>query len=201
MDTIEAVKTRRSIKNFDKNHRMSESEKRQFLELAMTSPTAFHLQHNRFLVIEDEALKQQIKEVAWNQPQISDCSLLLALCADLKAWNSDNVSRCWAATEENVQNWVKESTQQTFANNPIRERDEAIRSISIAAGQMMITARGMGLDTCAIGGFDYDAVAKLINLPENYVIGMLLPVGKRAAEPYPRHDVLDFDTMVKVDKF
>lgn len=33
-------------------------------------------------------------------------------------------------------------------------------------------------------GFDFDAVARLINLPDNHVIGLMVAVGKKAVEPY-----------------
>lgn len=201
MNIIEAVQTRRSIKKFDPNHTLSTQEKREFIELALLSPTAYHLQPNRFLMIEDKALRQQIREFAWNQPQITDSSLLLVLCADLNAWYADNVAQNWQSTDPGVQNWIQEHVKEDFENKPQHQRDEALRSISIAAGQIMITARAMGLDTCAIGGFDYDDVARLINLPDHYIIGMLLPIGKRMGEPYPRHDMIAYDNAVKINRF
>ena len=171
------------------------------MELALLSPTAYHLQPNRFLMIEDKTLRQKIREAAWNQPQITDSSLLLILCADLNAWHADNIAKNWKSTDENVQNWIQEHVKEDFENNPQHQRDEALRSISIAAGQIMVTARAMGLDTCPIGGFDYTDVARLINLPDHYVIGMLLPVGKRVGEPYARHDMIAYDDAVQINRF
>lgn len=42
----------------------------------------------------------------------------------------------------------------------------------------MLVARGQGLDSCPMDGFDFDAVARLINLPDNHVIGLMVAVGK-----------------------
>ncbi len=201
MNIIEAVKTRRSIKKFDPNHTLSETQKREFMELALLSPTAYHIQPNRFLIIEDKALREEIRQFAWDQPQITDSSLLLVLCADLNAWHADNVKKSWQSTDDGVKQWILDHVKEDFENNPQHQRDEALRSISIAAGQIMITARAMGLDSCAIGGFDYNDVARLINLPENYVIGMLLPIGKRIGDPYARHDMIAYDEAVKINRF
>jgi len=178
---------------------MTDAEKREFMELACLAPTAYNLQHNRFLIVENQALKDEIRKAAWDQPQVSDCSLLIIMCADLKSWT--NAADRWASNPKEVRDWIIEHTSADYANNPQKERDEALRSMGIAAGQIMITARAMGYDSCPIGGYDYDAVAKLINLPKDYIIGMLVPVGKKAAEPHPRHDMLPYDEAVKTDKF
>ena len=36
--------------------------------------------------VKDPALRQRIREVAWNQDKVTDASRLLVLCADLNAW-------------------------------------------------------------------------------------------------------------------
>ena len=43
----------------------------------------------------------------------------------------------------------------------------AMRSCGIAAQTLMLTAQSMGYDSCPMDGFDYEAVAELINLPDN----------------------------------
>lgn len=53
MDTIEAIKERRSIKSFDKNHKMTDDEIKQILELAILSPTSYNIQNWRFVIITD----------------------------------------------------------------------------------------------------------------------------------------------------
>jgi len=50
-------------------------------------------------------------------------------------------------------------------------------------------------------GFDFDSVAKLINLPENHVIGLMVAVAKQAIEAKPRIGKLAFDEAVIRDRF
>ncbi|MFM7374908.1 MAG: nitroreductase family protein, partial [Chthoniobacterales bacterium] len=85
MDTIEAIKARRAIKHYDPNHKMSAHEERQLLELAMLSPTAFNIQNWRCVVVRDPEIRKQIRAVAWDQAQVTDASLLVVLCANVKA--------------------------------------------------------------------------------------------------------------------
>ncbi len=48
--------------------------------------TAFNPQHWRFVLARDPELRKAIRAVTWMQPQIAEASLLVVLCADLKAW-------------------------------------------------------------------------------------------------------------------
>ncbi|NIU61338.1 MAG: nitroreductase family protein, partial [Pseudomonas stutzeri] len=84
---------------------------------------------------------------------------------------------------------------------PQVQRDEAMRSCGLMAQTLMLAARAQGLDSCPMDGFDFDAVGKLINLPDNHVIALMVAVGKRAAEPKPRVGKLPFDEVVIRDRF
>lgn len=74
-----------------------------------------------------------------------------------------------------------------FAGKPWLERDEAQRSLGIAAQTMMLAAKAMGFDSCPMMGYDHDEVARLINLPKDYVIGPFIAIGEalQAAHPKP----------------
>lgn len=83
MDTLQAIESRRSVKSFDPQHTISDQQITQLLSLAMLSPTAFNIQHWRFVVVSDPALRQQLRMAAWDQSQVTDASLLVLICADL----------------------------------------------------------------------------------------------------------------------
>lgn len=61
MDTFSAINSRRSVKHYNPEHRMSDEEIHQLLSAAMQAPTAFNLQHWRFVVVSDPALRQEIR--------------------------------------------------------------------------------------------------------------------------------------------
>ena len=105
MDTLAAIEKRRSIKHYDPDHRFTPDEEKRLLELAMLSPTAFNIQNWRFVVVKDPALRQQIRAVAWDQAQVTDASLLIVLCADLKSWERDP-ARYWKNAPQPVQDFL-----------------------------------------------------------------------------------------------
>jgi nitroreductase len=59
----------------------------------------------------------------------------------------------------------------------------------------------MGYDTCPMKGFDYDAVGKIIHLPDDHIITMMVVVGKKLKEPSPRGGQLPLSEIVFEDSF
>jgi len=85
MDVRTAIETRRAIKQFDASHKMTEREIEELMSLALLSPTAFNIQHWRFVLVRNPALREAIRAVSWMQPQVTGASLLLVICADVNA--------------------------------------------------------------------------------------------------------------------
>jgi nitroreductase len=85
-ETFKIIEDRRAVKNFDENHHFTDKEIEKFLSLAVLSPTSFNIQNWRFLVMKDSEIRKKIRETSGDQSQITEFSLLLILCADLKAW-------------------------------------------------------------------------------------------------------------------
>lgn len=200
MDALEAIRQRRSVKYYDSSHQISEKEIKTLLEHAMLSPTSFNMQNWRFLVVSDAEIKQQLKAAAWNQAQVSDASIIIILCADLKCW-AKNPERYWKNAPEEVRNAIVPMIPNFYDGKEQLERDEAMRSCGIAAQTLMIAAKAMGYDSCPMVGFDPQAVAKIINLPENYLISLMLPIGKAIKPANERSGQLDYNEVVIRNKF
>ena len=181
LDTFSAITQRRSVKHYDPDYKMSEAEVNKLLELALLSPTSFNMQNWRFVVVQDQALKDEIWLASWKQNQIKDASLLLVLCADLNA-HERNPERYWANAPEQVRAAIVPMIKGFYKDNAQLQRDEAMRSTGIAAQTLMLAAKAMGYDSCPMVGFDPKKVAEIIKLPEDHIISMLLPIGK-AKEP------------------
>jgi len=195
MHVATAIETRRSVKAYDPNHRMSEAEIERLLGLAILSPTAFNIQNWRFVLVRDPALRSEIRKAAWDQAQVTDASLLIVLCADLKAWEH-NPAAYWKNTPQPVQDYLVPAIGQYYQGHESVQRDEAMRSCGIVGMNLMLAAKEMGYDTCPMDGFDFDAVGQLIRLPSDHVISFMLTVGKGVKEAWPRggqrplHEVL-----------
>lgn len=200
MDTFDAIKTRRSIKSFDKNHKMTQEEIDQLLKLAILSPTSYNIQNWRFVTITDQSLKDKLSELAHGQQQVSEASLVIVLCADLNSWDK-NPERYWANVPEESRMALVSSLRNSYNGNLEQQRDEAMRSCGMAAQTIMLAARSMGYDTCPMKGFDFDAVGKLINLPTDHIISMMVVVGKKTKDASPRGGQLPLSDVVFENHF
>ena len=200
METKQAIKLRRSVKQFDANHQMTDEEITELLSLAALSPTAFNIQHWRFVVVKDAELRKEIRKVTWDQAQVTDSSLLIILCADLKAWEK-SPDRYWKNAAKEVQDFILPTIDGYYSGKDQVQRDECFRSCGIAAQTLMLSAKAMGYDSCPMDGFDFSAVAKLINLPADHIIAQFVAIGKSLAEAAPRAGQLALDEIVINNKF
>ena len=83
MKVSEAIRQRRAVKAFDPTHRIREDEVEALMQLVKLSPTAFNIQNWRFVLAQDPVLRQQLRDAAWGQAQVTDASLLVVVTADL----------------------------------------------------------------------------------------------------------------------
>ncbi len=200
MDTFTAIEQRRSIKAFDPSHKMSDVELEKLVSATLLAPTAFNLQHWRFVLLEDMALREQVKTAAYGQSQVSDASAVFVLCGDLLAWQKEPL-QYWVNASQPVQDYLGSAIDGYYRGREQVQRDEVMRSGGLAAQTMMLTAKAMGYDSCAMDGFDFDAVAKLINLPADHAIVMMIAVGEALSPANPRGGQLSLEKVLIKNTF
>ncbi len=200
MDTLSAIKERRSIKHYDANHQMTETEINTLMEYTLLSPTSFNMQNWRFLVVKDQQIKDKLKAASFNQSQVSDASIVVLICGDLNAWAKEP-ARYWRNAPEAVQNQIVPMIGGFYGKNEQLQRDEAMRSAGIAGQTIMLAAKAMGYDSCPMIGFNPQQVAQIVNLPEDCVLGFMVVVGKATESAKERSGQLDISEVVFYDQF
>ncbi len=131
LDTFVAIEQRRSVKHYDASHTMPDADVERLIQLAMLSPTSFNMQNWRFVVVRDSALRQQLREAAWGQAQLTDASAVFFLCGDLNA-HANDPARYWRNAPQNVQDMMVPMIGKFYTDQPQLQRDEAMRSCGIA---------------------------------------------------------------------
>ncbi len=199
MQLLDAITSRRAVKSFQPGLPMSDAEIEQLFTWVQMTPTAFNQQHYRFVVVKDQTLRQKIREAAWDQAQVTDCSALVVVCGYMEAWKQ--IRECWQGAPDAVIDWMDENATKFYENNPQMMRDEAMRSCGMAAQTIMLAAQELGYDTCPMDGFDFDKVGELINLPDDHLISMFVAIGKPKQPPKPRPFQLPQERIVIEDRF
>jgi nitroreductase len=201
MNVLDAIYRRRAVKHFDPNHRLTAEEETTLLEATIQAPTSFNIQHWRFVILRDPALRARIrKELGNDQAQMTDASLLVLFSADCKAWQK-SPSRYWknapAAVGDLLVGWMG----PFHDGREWLQRDEAQRSIGMAMQTLMLAAQDLGYESCPMIGFDIDKVAELVNLPADHVLGPMVAIGKGMKEPWPKPGQLPLGELVFENAF
>lgn len=186
-DFHQVVKERHSVRYYDPSVKMTKAELEEILHEATLAPSSSNLQPWRFLVIEDQALKEKLLPIAFNQKQVVDASAVIAVFGDLKWY--ERGEQIYSASVD--AGYMTEEVKQQFvgtAENVYRNMDEARKKsiVHIDGGlvsmQLMLSARARGYDTVPMGGFDGVKFKEAFNVPEHYENIMLIAIGK-AAQP------------------
>ncbi|MDR6226053.1 nitroreductase family protein [Desmospora profundinema] len=208
METKEAIRTRRSVKVFDPNYKVSDAQLQELLELTTLAPSAWNFQHYQIIVVRDPEQKKRLRQASLNQEKVEQASVAIVICGDLQAYKrADRVAREFADKGFYGENGAEKVETQagmmhdTYANNPQKAYDEALRSASLAAMSLMIAANDMGLATCPMIGFDPEAVKKVTGLPEHLFPAIMITLGAEGDFDLPRCDRLPLEEIVHVNHF
>jgi len=201
MNTIEAIFKRRSVKHFDATHKLSTEEEKKLFEAMIQAPTSFNIQHWRFVILRDLALRSKIRtELGNDQAQMTDASLLVLFTADVKAWKKEP-QRYWKNAPQEVAELLVNWMGPFHEGNEALQRDEAQRSIGMAMQTLMLAAQELGYESCPMIGFDIEKVAALVNLPADHVMGPMVAIGKGTQEPWPKPGQLGLDELLVENTF
>lgn len=201
METLDAIYRRRAVKAFDPDHRFTKEEEDKLLNAAIQAPSSFNIQHWRFVILRDPALRQKIRtEFGNDQTPMTDASLLILMTADVKAYEK-SPDRYWKNAPEEVSTLLVNWMGPFHEGREWLQRDEAQRSIGMAMQNLMLAATAMGYHSCPMIGYDIEEVAKLINLPDDHVMGAMVAVGRGIKEPWPKPGQLALNEVTVENSF
>jgi nitroreductase len=199
MGTLELIKRRISANKFDPARTLSEDEIRELVSYATNAPSAYNIQHWRFVAVTGREDKERLKAVAYNQQKVVDAAVTFIVLGDLRGYEKlpEITRRAVEAgiLEQTADGWVK-GANAAYSNNERFARDEAIRAAAFAAMTLMIAAQAKGLVSGPMIGFDPEGVKREFNISDRYAPVMLLTVGYEAPGNWPRKPRLGVDEVL-----
>jgi nitroreductase len=187
-DPISILKERHAVKKYDSTVKMSKQEIKELIDLTQSAPSSWNLQHWKFLVFEDQAAKEKLLPIAYGQQQIVQASIDVAILGDLEANKNAEAVYTEAVQKGYMTQEIKDTLIQQIERayqNPQVARDQAVLNASLAAMQLMLSAKAMGYDSCPMGGFDVQELVEAFQIPPRYIPIMLISIGKAAQPAYP----------------
>lgn len=184
------IESRVSINHYDPQRPVSDDIIETLVSQATRAPSAFNFQNWRFIALRSAEARARLKSVAYGQQKVADASVTFIICGTLAAHDqlADALQLSVDAgimEQPLADKWVAQA-RRAHADDATLQRDEAIRSASLAAMTLMLAAEGMGLASGAMIGFDMDALVREFKLSENEVPAIVVTVGYPAEGNWPQ---------------
>ncbi|GLY09370.1 nitroreductase family protein [Pseudobacillus badius] len=185
----EVIRERKSVRKYDPNYIIPRHKIEEMLQEATLAPSSSNLQPWRFLVIDDQEMKKELRGIAYNQEQVETASAVIAVLGDTEMYKSaekvyQSSYEAGFIDEESMKK-VIQSTNNTYPNAPFEARANiASFDAGLVSMQLMLIAKANGYDTVTMGGFDKQKFAERFELSERYMPIVLIAVGKAAAPAY-----------------
>lgn len=189
MTAEQVMEARHSVRKYDPSAVIPQEDLNEILRLAAKAPSSWNLQHWRFLVVTDQAVKEKLLPIANGQQQVVDASATIIILGDLEADKSARPIYDAAVAngfmDQRVRDILIGQIEGAYDSNPQFVRDEAVRNSSFAAMQLMLAAKAKGYDTCPMGGYNRDALIEALNIPPRYLPTLMISIGKAKVEAHP----------------
>jgi nitroreductase len=156
MDVFEAIKGRRSIREF-KPDPVKDEDLQRILDAGRFAPSAGNCQPFEFVVVKDPSVKRKLVRAALGQTFIAEAPVVIVVCA-----NIPRTSTYYGRRGEDVY---------------------CIQDTAAATQNMLLAAYALGYGTCWVGAFDEVAVSEVIKAPRGVRPLAIIPIGKPAERP------------------
>ncbi len=204
MDVSEAIKKRRSIRKF-KPDSIPEEKISLLLESARLAPSGTNTQPWRFIVVKDDDTKKKLQGAAHNQRHIGRAPVIIACCADLKAFKEfpervDELIESGALPEGTKEVFVPflKKGMDTVTKDALMVA--AAANVAIAVEHIVLQAVEIGLGTCWVRWYKDNKVKEILDIPDHIEVMALLPVGIPDEDPAPRPR-FDIDKITYWEKY
>ena len=205
---LEIFRRRVSTRYYDPARKISAEDFAAILDFGRLSPSSVGSEPWKFLVIQNQGLREKIKPVAWGmQATIAEASHLVILLVKKHArydspFFSELMDRRGFTPEQRAAALERYRSFQThdiaIADDERALFDWASKQSYIALANMLTGAAMLGIDSCAVEGMDYAAVEHILAQaglldPAEYGVSVAATFGYRARDiqPKPRRDAAE----------
>lgn len=185
---------RYATKKFNPEKEISQEDLNILLESIQLTASSYGLQPYEVIVVKDQATREKLKEVAWNQTQITDASYLLVF-ANLKSVTEnyvhtylDNIAETRNLSREDLKG-MEDMIKNTTLKLPAESQNAwASKQAYIALGNLLSAAANLKIDTCPMEGFDAEKFDEILGLKDrNLTTAVIAPIGYRSEDDQYQH--------------
>jgi nitroreductase len=187
---IESLEWRYATKKFDSSKKIDEATWAHLEQALILSPSSYGLQPWKFIIVQNQEIKEQLKAVSWNQSQVADCSHHVVFAIKEKM-DEEHITQFIAQTAEvrgvdaaSMDGYKKMMIGDLVTGPRGQASSEwAARQAYIALGNFMTSAALIGVDTCPLEGIDGTKYDEILGLKgSGWKVVVACPAGFRSSE-------------------
>lgn len=180
------IRERRSVRKYDPTFTIAQEEIIDMLKEAILAPSSSNLQPWKFLVIQDEEAKKELRAIANNQEQVETSSAVIAVLGDKEMYHNaqqvyQSAFEAGLMDKEIADRMIENSTKMYSAAPEEVRTNIATFDTGLISMQLMLIAKSRGYDTVPMGGFNKQKFIERFNIEDRYFPAVLIAVGKAAA--------------------
>lgn len=142
------IRTRRSIRSYSPEP-IPEDKLKRVLNAARIAPSGANRQPWKFIVVRDEGLRRRVAEACNHQMFISEAPVVIVACGRDVGYNRGGYMGSLSM----------------------------VMDVTIAMTHLILAARTEGLGTCWIGAFNNEELKKVLDIPPEYDVVAITPLG------------------------
>ena len=210
MELIQSIKERRSINYFEPDVEISCEQLEELISIANLAPSSFNLQPWLAVLVKDKEKKSVLRKCAFDQPKVEEASVVFIMIADPDGVekNKERVLQSWEEL-----GYIKGDEQKKMYQGMMKqlygEKDSltrkifAVKNTALFAMNLMNVAKGLGLETHPMDGFDEASIKREFHIPEDKIIPMLIAVGrlKTGKTSLPRAFRRESEEFMSIDSY
>ena len=162
METLEAINKRFSARSFtDKQVSWASLEK--ILRAAIRAPNAGNVQSFKFIIITNEIKKEKLAKASFNQSWLAQAPVIIVICS-----SGSDLEKLY------------HEQAKTYS----------IQDCSAAAENILLSAAGLGINSCWVGAFDHEEVSTILGIPPGVTPHIIIPLGySKEEQSSTRHHI------------
>jgi nitroreductase/dihydropteridine reductase len=189
MSLIDKLQRRYATKKFDPAKKLSPEQLDDLLSAVQLSPSSFGLQSYKILVVEDAAIRQQLREAAHGQAQLTDASQVIVFASETNIDEAlvnkyvDNIAKTRHLNRHNLAGFENNMVGTVNRLSEDQKIAWSHKQSYIALGVLLTAAAEMGIDACPMEGFQAGKFDEILGLKEKgLTVSVIAPIGFHAED-------------------
>jgi nitroreductase/dihydropteridine reductase len=189
MSLIEKLNWRYATKKFDHTKKLSAEQLDELLKAVQLSPSSAGLQAYKVIVVEDAAIKEQLRAAANNQAQLTDASQVIIFASETNLDEAyaknyiDLVAKTRSVGRETLAGFEQMLTGNINRLDDAQKLAWSHKQTYIALGVLLTAAAELGIDACPMEGFSAAKFDDILGLKEKgLTTSVIAAIGFRAED-------------------